>query len=504
MIQTHTLTVDDLVRSPALQLSVVAGASGLGRRVGWAHVSELEDPTPWLLGAEMVMSTGLAIPRAAARQAAYLERLDDAGVAALALSEELHVPPLRRAFLEAADRRGLPVLRVPLPVPFIAIAQEVAAAVQSEMHQRLAAQLHVFGALRTLAAEDLSVTELFVRLERLSGYRLYVATAAGRQLLPGVPPPPPPLAALLPSSYNSPPSVPNGYVLPVPAPGGPVGFLLALERDGTDPAGLAVVQHVATIAALQVSILRHEREATRRQGAETLAELLQGVLDPETARGRLARAGYDDGDLVVAVLRPTRTGSALDDQDLLRGLDETDRPALVLRQQQDLVLLLPSGTDLGPVLAERPDVAAGVSRPFRPGGAIDVSRREALWAVARAVDRAGGIVRFGQDAAGRWLAEDPRSLQALVDGVLGAVLDYDRGHGGQLVDSVRTWLELDRRTQDAAQVLHVHPNTLAYRVRRFERLSGRSLQSTADLAEVWLALNAVVHVADRRPEVTAR
>ena len=56
--------------------------------------------------------------------------------------------------------------------------------------------------------------------------------------------------------------------------------------------------------------------------------------------------------------------------------------------------------------------------------------------------------------------------------------------------SVRAWLVHDRRTGEAAASLHVHPNTLAYRVRRFEELSGRSLQSTAGLAEVWLALQA--------------
>src|SRR5690242_11664024 len=88
------LTVEDLVRSPALQLVVVAGAAGLDRAVGWAHVSEVEDPTPWLVGQERLMTTGIAVPLPADRQRAYLERLDDAGVAALALSEQLRVPPL--------------------------------------------------------------------------------------------------------------------------------------------------------------------------------------------------------------------------------------------------------------------------------------------------------------------------------------------------------------------------------------------------------------------------
>ena len=69
------LTVEQLLRSPALQLSLLAGEAGLSRSISWAHVSELADPTPWLLGAEMIMTTGLAVPRGGSEQRAYLERL---------------------------------------------------------------------------------------------------------------------------------------------------------------------------------------------------------------------------------------------------------------------------------------------------------------------------------------------------------------------------------------------------------------------------------------------
>ena len=491
--ESPQLTVADLLRSPGLQLELVAGSAGLGRRVAWAHVSELEDPTPWLMGADLLMTTGLGVPRSAARQRAYLERLDDAGVTALAVSDRLHVPPLHASFLATAQLRGIPVLRVPLPVPFIAIAQEVAAAVQSDMYRRLTAQLHVFGALQTLAAEDLSVSELFARLEVLSGYTLSVSTPNGRALLPGVPAPQPHQLRLLPASFDSPPTVADGYVLPVVAPAGPAGFLLAVEHGRTVPAGFAVVQHIATIAALQLSIARHERETARREGAETLAELLQGVVDPATARRRLSRIGYDDhAPLRLAVVRPVGP-APVDDQLVVRGLDRLDGPALVLRQERDLVLLVAADSPLDPVVAGRGDLAVGVSQPFEPGAPLAVPRREALWATARAHDRGGAVVVFGQDAAGRWLADDRDALRALVDAVLGDVVTYDRLHNGQLVPSVTVWLEHDRRTADAAAALHVHPNTLAYRVRRFEELSGRSLQSTADLAEVWLALHAVVH-----------
>jgi PucR family transcriptional regulator, purine catabolism regulatory protein len=136
MPQDGVIRVVDLLRSPALQLRLIAGEPGTSRRVAWAHVSELEDPTPWLFGSEMIMTTGIAIPSDAERQRAYLERLDDAGVACLALSEQLFVPPLTEAFLSAAGERGFAVVEVPLAVPFMAISQEVAAAVQGDTGQR--------------------------------------------------------------------------------------------------------------------------------------------------------------------------------------------------------------------------------------------------------------------------------------------------------------------------------------------------------------------------------
>jgi len=483
------LTVADVVRSPALQLTVLAGETGLDRRVSWAHVSELEDPTPWLLGAELIMTTGMGVPRAAARQRRYLERLDEAGVAALAVSEQLHVPPLQPGFLAAADARGFPVLQVPLPVPFIAIAQEVAAAVQSDMHRRLTAQLHVFGALRTLAAEDLPLTVLVDRLERLSGYRLFACTPQGRPLLPGLSPPPPELADLLPDSYDSPPSVADGYVLPIPAPDGPEGFLLAVEKPGSVPAGLAVVQHIATVAALQLSIRRHERETRRREGAETLAELLAGQLDAAATRRRLTRLGIDVEDqLRLAVLRTPQP--PLPDGVAGRAMAALGDQALLLQRQLDAVVLVSASADLTQLSLSSPGLALGVSRPFGLGAPLDPPRREAAWAAARAVDAGGGVVEFADDATTRWLVDDGGAIAALVEDVLGRVLAYDLTHGGVLVPSVRTWLERDRRSEDAAASLSVHPNTLAYRIRRFEQLSGRSLSTTADLAEVWLALRA--------------
>jgi PucR family transcriptional regulator, purine catabolism regulatory protein len=493
MPQDGMIRVEDLLRSPALQLRLVAGESGTSRRVAWAHVSELEDPTPWLFGAEMIMTTGIAVPATARRQRAYLERLDDAGVSCLAVSEQLSVPPLTAGFLAAADERGFPVVEVPLAVPFMAISQEVAAAVQVDTGQRLNAQLQVFGAVRWLASGDLSTREIFARLERLSGYSLYACTTQRGPLLDGVPVPPPDQEKLIPATAASPPTVPGGYVLPVSGPRGTAGYILAMERADAVPAGVSVVQHIATVAALQLSMQAHEREMLRREGAETLAEMLRGVLDIEVVNRRLAVQGFPAGArLLLAIVRPA-SGAPDTAADALAG---GRVPQLVLRQEEELYVLVPEDEAARAALAAGGTVA-GVSLPFRAGAPLGVARREAQWALARAVESGRDVVSYGDDRTGRWLTSESADLRALVDDVLRPVLDYDEAHGGDLLPTIRTWLEHDRQTDKAAAALHIHPNTLLYRVRRFEQITGRVLTSTEALAETWLALRAAATLSGR-------
>ncbi|MOA52327.1 carbohydrate diacid transcriptional activator CdaR [compost metagenome] len=55
---------------------------------------------------------------------------------------------------------------------------------------------------------------------------------------------------------------------------------------------------------------------------------------------------------------------------------------------------------------------------------------------------------------------------------------------------MRVFLEQNRSWQKAAQCLNVHKQTLVYRVRRIEEITGRSLDSTEDVAVLWIALRA--------------
>jgi hypothetical protein len=72
--------------------------------------------------------------------------------------------------------------------------------------------------------------------------------------------------------------------------------------------------------------------------------------------------------------------------------------------------------------------------------------------------------------------------------LLSPLLDYDRDHGTELVRTLRVFLDCSGSWTRAAEAMFVHVNSLRYRIRRVEELTGRDLGSLADQAALLLAL----------------
>jgi purine catabolism regulator len=114
-----------LVERRELGLTVLAGKDSLDRRITWAHSIELADPERWLDGGELLLTTGLRLPRSAQARRDYVARLADAGVAALGFGVGLSFQRVPDVLVDAAERHGMPLLEVPLPTPFVAVARAV-------------------------------------------------------------------------------------------------------------------------------------------------------------------------------------------------------------------------------------------------------------------------------------------------------------------------------------------------------------------------------------------
>ena len=131
------VTVQDIVAIPGMPLRLLAGRALADRPIRWVHVSELEDPTPWLKGGELILTTGLGIGTTPAKHRAYVQRLADAELTGLGFGLGFTHDKTPRSLITAAEQAGFPLFEVPFPVPFIAITEAVFTRIVAEQYDTL-------------------------------------------------------------------------------------------------------------------------------------------------------------------------------------------------------------------------------------------------------------------------------------------------------------------------------------------------------------------------------
>jgi DNA-binding PucR family transcriptional regulator len=86
------------------------------------------------------------------------------------------------------------------------------------------------------------------------------------------------------------------------------------------------------------------------------------------------------------------------------------------------------------------------------------------------------------------IARSTPHVGRILDETLHPLIEYDLRHRTALVETVRTYVETGFNLRRSAEVLHVHPNTVMYRLRRVRELSGRDPHDPDDLLMLFLAM----------------
>jgi purine catabolism regulator len=128
------LTVREVLAD--VNLALLAGEGHLDMPVRWVHISELVDPTPWLSGGELLLTTGLAL-NSPKRQRDYIATLADHGLAGLGLGTGFTHEKVPKALLEAARDRDFPLFEVPYELPFIALTEHAFTRLVNEQYALL-------------------------------------------------------------------------------------------------------------------------------------------------------------------------------------------------------------------------------------------------------------------------------------------------------------------------------------------------------------------------------
>ncbi|MCW3026626.1 MAG: hypothetical protein JWM29_2058, partial [Solirubrobacterales bacterium] len=128
------LTVESLIGE--LGLTLVSGQESAQGHVRWVHSTELPDPTPWLKGGELLLTTGIQLDGAKV-QRELIERLADHDIAGLGFGTGFAHKRLPAALVTAARKRQFPLFEVPYELPFIAITERAFAQLVNERYEIL-------------------------------------------------------------------------------------------------------------------------------------------------------------------------------------------------------------------------------------------------------------------------------------------------------------------------------------------------------------------------------
>jgi purine catabolism regulator len=524
------LTIRELLAD--VDVTLLAGEGHLDVPVRWVHISELADPTPWLSGGELLLTTGIGLD-SAKRQRDYIATLADHGLAGLGLGTGFTHDKVPKALAEAARERDFPLFEVPYELPFIALTEKAFTRLVNEQYallqRSIAAQERlqrivlsergldaIVGALATLVGGPALVFDGRGELQAVRTFRRElddeVVAALGEELrdrarrgdgrgfVPGH-------AELAPRALALPVGGADTSERAVPQ-----AWLVAAKDSG----GLAeidrlILHQAVTVVALELLRRRVADSTERRLAGDVLSAAIAGELEGAELARRLEPFGLGGQVTALVVAPPERATLEACEAALTEALRDEAVSGLVAPEGASVVALMPSFLDdelfelaeravarAGEQLGARP--AAGVGRAVAAGRAREAYHEARCALEARELGAAPNGAANGTSRSGVATYRDLGSFQLLLslqdsdalalfcESLLGPIENGEGHYGGELMRSLEAFIECNGQWEAAARRLYCHRHTLRYRIRKVEELTGRDLASARDRIEFWLAL----------------
>ncbi|MVU76392.1 hypothetical protein GPX89_03930 [Nocardia sp. ET3-3] len=488
MLVEQVLELSDLGVAP-----MWAPRRALRRTVTGVTTVDVGNPASYLSPGEIVL-TGLAWwqPQHAESVGGFVAAARAAGTVALIAGEGVH-GRIPEELVEACRRHGLPLFSVPCGTTFRAIVDRIYLRLWSDMRASDSPALpstvmdELWEAITSAAPLD---ELLATAVERLGLPPLELASASGRVI-----------AASGPGAADATHPTRLGVG---PAPRSPFdGWFLRTGRV-VSRAQQPVLDELATLLSRAFTTHRALLDEQATATAELLAALEAEDAQTISATMHELDLGADDKltPLVVRIPGAPDTWAVDAVHELLAGTP--GRFVVCANRSGEAIGLTTAPTHrltdtvtqrlatIRTLLAEDPALAVGIG-PSADTSTLTTALARAQYAADAAEQRPPTSTRV-------CTASEMTNLSALLEGlptavsqafqtaVIGPIVDYDAEKGAQLLETLQSFLNNDGSWTRTSAAMHLHVNTIHYRIERIEALTGRRVLDPQGRLDLYAAL----------------
>ena len=447
------------------------------------HVSELVDPTSYLSGGELLLTTGLILPTSTIGWEGYVSRLRRIGIAALGIGVGPRYAEPPEALEEACKASGLTLLIVPDATPFLTISKAYWTARAHSSEQHLQDEVAAHRALIDAAASSDPPAEVLRRLARALDGWAATLTPAGKldqihpvRLVEEAEALQSEVERLEVAGIHSAASFTarGRYVaiIPLSVEETLVGYLAVGTTQQLSATHRRVM--LTAVALLSIDSIRWQRTAPAREATARCVASLVDLGHIEAARELAAAEGLPllHREARVLLVR------ARDSEKVVRVVESWSTDALaVATTRAESWYLLPAGH---PRLA---DLARALSMADPSASAVvsELVRLEDLGTTRfRLADRLPRL-SHGELALDEFPLGEARPIASMLD-------DFLEQQRKDVVVALAAYLRHRGQWAQASRDLGVHRNTLRYRLERAREALGVDIDDPDIAARLWLLM----------------
>jgi len=524
------ITVEDVLELDALRgAEVIAGHDGLGRNINSVTVLDAPDASQWLRGQELALTSTFPLAKRRGSLKSLVEEMVSRNVAGLGVKLHRYMTELPPALIARANELAFPIIVVPDHIAWIEIINPIFSRVLETNAQKLIRSEEIRAQFASQLFSGASLESLVALLHSMLGQPVVMFSPADAHYicLPEDAELARPALELLRSADA--PSEPagqeqgvlrrrgDGYnvvYVPIDPAADPNACVAAIETDSPlKEAGLSCL--VQAREAISMSLL--QRRANHSIAREKHNEFVLTLVDPTlsaTARQAHIGRGREKGlplhdryfaavikfhDLDEAAFRAVSSH--------FHARLETDHLLMCNLDSSRFLLLIPESEETG--FAQDGGIAC-VERYIEQAGNhqglvwnAGIGQAMALPQVDRTFEQADYALRHSlksgrtcqakqHDETGLYRLLSHPALQAdaqrFMSEWLEPLLGYDRKRKSRLVETLRVFLENNGNHRETARMMHVHHNTVRYRISQIYALTRRNILNPKLRLQYQLAL----------------